>query len=196
MTTDRRIMAFNQWMTELLIEGNPAFFSFIFVIRRWLLQFCLSGFYEPTEIIHTAYLRGINYLLKDKENAIANYGPWMRATCLNIIRELSRDVQAYTSIEPEVLLLIDFVHTPNSEVEFEEMVEHLQKAIQILRSRDPKAADLLEWRYFQNLPWENIQERLREMSDSEDISLANLRQRGVRARRKLRKIYHDICSLA
>jgi RNA polymerase sigma factor (sigma-70 family) len=183
---------FNAWVAEVLVKGNPVFYSLEVRVNQWLYQYCLRDSYKSTEILHEAYLRTIKALDEGKE--IGNYSAWLRQVCLNVIRELAKKTRRVAFIDFQNSSYADDSELPLLALELAEMREKICIALQTLAQQDSDAAELLDWRYQQNLTWEEIQTILQRRKD--DCSIDALRQRGQRARKKLRQIYHEFYSPA
>lgn len=181
--------AFKCWINEVLAQDNPVFYSLEVIINRWLYQYRLNGRYRSAEVMHEAYLRSVKYL--DKGNEIGNYSAWFKKVCFNVIREEAKKNYRVALFYPSAIP----TDSPLERLELEEMLEKIVKAMQTLEQQETEAAQLLIWRYQQNLSWEAIQGLLQK-EGKPNCSVETLRQRGQRARKKLRQIFHDLYSPA
>lgn len=173
---------------EILRQDSPYAHSTITTIERWLRQFHLHGRVEACDILHEAYLRG------QKIDSIQKPYAWLKATAFNIVRERSRQFRKQQPTNPEVFdfapQIVEQQEQPKQEI-VDSCLHSLWNAFKILEQRNPEAAKLLHWQIIEGLSWREIHDRL-VLEGEEAPSEAALRQRGSRAKKCLRKIYHSI----
>ncbi|MGB7441945.1 MAG: sigma-70 family RNA polymerase sigma factor [Coleofasciculaceae cyanobacterium] len=182
--------AFDSAIAEVLGPGNPHSYSTIPTIERFLRQFNLASRFEAHEILNEAYLRGKEFL--DGGGVISNHHSWFKGTCLNIIREKSRQRSKEQLMEPNLLELFSSKFEQEKATERPEManqIEALYKSLEILSQTDREGVKLLSLKS-QGLSWREIHEQLIS-EEGEAPSESTLRQRGHRAKKNLRKIYHQ-----
>jgi hypothetical protein len=170
-----------------LIEANTSETRRLPVfVKRYLRQFNLDTYYDPTYIISEAYSLGINRLNSGYEISQPLF--WIRKTSYDIIRELSRSERkrrTRLTQPPEVSETLE--RTSRTNLERRDSVEQLQQALKQLKVADQK---LITMRMVERLSWEEIGKRL--ASDGEQVlSEAVLRARKGRAWRRLLQIYHN-----
>jgi RNA polymerase sigma factor (sigma-70 family) len=164
---------------------NPEAQSFLANITRTLRQFRLAGTYEMKEIVAEAYSRGIKQIESDID--IQKPLPWMRTTCLNVIRELRRkqDQADNPKLDSEG-------HTSSDEAWSRLILNEDLKALhQALKHLSPEERELLHERYINNRSWQDIGDSLPNSAEHRLNSNA-IRQRGFRALQKLRSYYDQI----
>lgn len=152
-------------------------------ISRILHQFQLSGIYEVQDVLVDVYVRGIDLISRGQ--TIDRPPSWIRATALNIVRELSRKERRWDTNE-ELL-----EQTPSKEPGFlsELTARDDWRAVEAaLRKLDPEDQTILRLRFIDNCSWQEIADRSLAGTDSKYSAVA-LRQRGWRALKKLRKEY-------
>ena len=181
----------NAAMIEVLGKDNPHAYSTILFIQRCLIQFNLTTQYEAHEILNDAYVRGRAFL--HSGGIIRNIHSWLKSTSLNIIRENSRRQKREPLIDPEVAELIPCLRTLGDSVISQEDIENkwnaLMNSLIVLSHTDPEGTRLLRLKA-QGLSWKEIHQQLLK-EDGEAPSESTLRQKGCRATKTLRKIYHS-----
>lgn len=177
---------------EILGKDNPYAYSTISFIQRCLMQFHLATQYEAHEILNNAYLRGREFI--ESGGIIRNPHSWLKSTSLNIIRENSRRQKREPLIDPELAELIPAFRVVEESVIGQEDIEYnwraLLDSLQELGRKDPEGARLLRLKA-QGLSWKEIHQQLVK-EDGEAKSESTLRQKGCRATKMLRKIYHSV----
>lgn len=184
----------NAAVIEVLGKDNPYAYSTISFIQRCLMQFHLASQYEAHEILNNAYLRGREFI--NSGGTIRNPHSWLKSTSLNIIREISRRQKREPLIDPELAELFPALRVVEDSVVTQEDIDHnwraLLSSLQELDRQDPEGARLLRLKA-QGLSWKEIHQQLVK-EDGEAKSESTLRQKGCRATKTLRKIYHSVTS--
>lgn len=188
---------FDATIETLLTLDSPLSYSLLPSIEAWLWQFNISSRIEAVEILHEAYLRA--RARENQAEIIRHPSAWLKRFCYNIVREHSRKLDRQRLTEPE---MIDHHqqrradHYPQvSDERLNDRLDVLFDAFQILKRQNPEGAELLKLKYCQDLTWSQVRERLidRGLVDRGcNVSNAALRQRGNRAIKELRKIFHEI----
>lgn len=170
---------FDEEIEELFNSKDPESLNFCASIARQLKQFRLSRTYDVKEIISEAYAIGIQRI--SNHEYIYNPRPWMRTTCLNVIRNFRRKQTASDSPK-----LDGAICAPGDE-SIEKMLQQEDlKAIQLAFEKlSPEERRILQARCVEGLPWKEIAQLFSENSGA-------LRQRGSRALKKLRRTYDPI----
>nr|WP_293112596.1 sigma-70 family RNA polymerase sigma factor [Moorena sp. SIO4G3] len=135
------------------------------------------------DVIHQTYLRGIKLL--DSGQEIENPRAWIRATSLNVIREMSRKQKKEQSWDSH---LIEHQRAVKDSDNSED--ENLRLLELALKKLDPKDYKLIVLREIEGLSWKQVVSHL--ASKGEDITEASARQRGNRALKRLRKIFFEL----
>ncbi|MGB5963593.1 MAG: hypothetical protein WBG73_23350 [Coleofasciculaceae cyanobacterium] len=181
----------NAAVIEVLGKDNPHAYSTILFIQRCLIQFNLSSQYEAHEILNDAYVRGRAFL--HSGGIIRNIHSWLKSTSFNIIRENSRRQKREPLIDPEVVELIPCLRSLGDSVISTEEIDNKWKALMnsltALSHTDPEGTRLLRLKA-QGLSWKEIHQQLVK-EDGEAPNESTLRQKGCRATKILRKIYHS-----
>lgn len=181
----------NAAVIEVLGKDNPYAYSTISFIQRSLMQFHLATQYEPHEIFNDAYLRGIQFIRSG--GIIRSPHSWLKSTSLNIIREISRRQKREPLIDPELVELIPSLKSIEDSIvwqdDFDRKWRALMNSLEVLSRTDPEGARLLRLQS-KGLSWKEIHEYLVK-ENGEAKSSSTLRQRGCRAKKNLRKIYHS-----
>ncbi|MGF1512474.1 MAG: hypothetical protein ACFB5Z_02085 [Elainellaceae cyanobacterium] len=177
---------------EILSTNSAHPYSFISMVQRFINQYNLTHTTEPHEIIHIAYERTRK---AEKKQTIINYKAWLRSTCLNIIREKSRERRKETLMDPqshefEAQTAVEVNSEPVSQVTQEQRIDLLFLALERLFEIRPDIGQLLKFRLLDGYDWVQIQKILAE--EGEDCKLATLRKRAERGKRLLRRIYHQL----
>jgi DNA-directed RNA polymerase specialized sigma24 family protein len=178
-------------LKDFLLRGSSFAHSLSTFVQARLRQFHLSGSLEVSDIVLDAYLRG--KCSQAKGDKIEQPKAWLKTTCFHIIREHSRKQKRECLSPPD---LMEFFHqlTDGSQVGeaiLEDKLSAAMRALHILRSRDPEAAELLVLRIYEGLSWEAIHQRFVQEGRNYVPSIAALRQQGCRINKKLRSIYHE-----
>jgi formylglycine-generating enzyme required for sulfatase activity len=206
---------FNNDVQSLLKPQNPHARSLLAFIQRTIRGFGLQGYVTEVDIFVEAYLRGVKYTQQHQEE-ILQPKAWMRRTAYNIIREIARDRQQYSSIAfdesmqemPAADNSLNSILDEGAELieqrsaaddswslnadkdNLSAALEAVQTALETLSLEDRR---LIQWQLIEGLTWQEIQTRILAESESEAelIPLATLRKRGQRVLEKLRRAYHD-----
>lgn len=187
-------------IADILNPEDSRAYSFKAYVKNRIRQFHLAGHLDPNEVINEAYKRAISAIEAEKE--IRNWNAWLKTTCFNIIRERSRATQKCASVDPQSFIIAniqacDAVSVCDNEAKLaEDTVEReiriLYQALEELARIDPEAIRLLKLRLIDKLSWEKIREHLLRTTTLDVPSVAALRQRASRTKRKLRCLYHRI----
>lgn len=176
---------FNLAVTALFDDQIFESRAFWMNIIRTLKQYRLSGTYDAKEIIAEAYARGIKLI--ESGEAIDNPLPWMRRTCLNVIRELRRKQNQADDpkLDPSGLM--------GSDVAWSRLIqdEDIRLLCLALQQLSPKDQELLCLHYIENHSWQEIADLLSRSSQSK-LNANAARQRGHRALRALRRHYINL----
>lgn len=185
---------------EILSDSSPHPYSFISMVQRFLMQYGLARISEPHEIIHMAYERAI--AAQAKSVTIHNYKAWLRSTCLNIVREKSRQHRRELSTDPqshtfERQVSVDYaleqqlgLESPSTRLTREQQIQLLLRALAQLMEMRPDIGQLMRLRLLYEYDWAKIQHILAE--SGEVHKAATLRKRASRGKRLLRRIYHQL----
>jgi DNA-directed RNA polymerase specialized sigma24 family protein len=171
---------------QALFDGNnPEARSLWANVARTLRQFKLSGTYEVREVLAEAYTIGIRQI--ESGTIIEKPSAWMRATCLNRIRELSRKQRQASDPrwDREGLSPADAVL---SKLILGEDLKALRLALENL---SPADRALLHARFSLNQSWQEIGDSL-PSSAGQRLNATAARQRGFRALQKLRQSYDEV----
>ena len=204
---------FNYDVQFLLKPKNPHARSLLAFIQRTIREFGLQAYVTEVDIFVEAYLRGVKYTQQHQEE-IHQPKAWMRRTAYNIIREIARDRQQYSSIAfdesmqemPATDRFLNSILDEGAEL-IEQMsvgddswplteekdnlsaaLEAVQTALETLSLEDRR---LIQWQLIEGLTWQEVQDRILAEEEGDLISLAALQKRGQRALRRLRRAYHD-----
>lgn len=180
----------NAAVIEILAKDNPHAYSTILFIQRCLIQFNLTTQYEAHEILNDAYVRGRAFL--HSGGIIRNIHSWLKSTALNIIRENSRRQKREPLIDPEIAELLPCLRSIEDSILSQEEIEHkwntLMNSLTALSYTDPEGTRLLHLKA-QGLSWKEIHQQLVK-EDGDAPNESTLRQKGCRATKHLRKLYH------
>ncbi len=204
---------FNNDVQSLLKPKNPHARSLLAFIQRTIRNFGLQAYVTEVDIFVEAYLRGVKYTQQHQEE-IRQPKAWMRRTAYNIIREIARDRQQYSSIAfdesmqemPATDSSLNSILDEGAEL-IEQMsvgddswplteekdnlsaaLEAVQTALETLSLEDRR---LIQWQLIEGLTWQEVQNRILAEEGGDLISLAALRKRGQRALERLRRAYHN-----
>jgi hypothetical protein len=179
----------NAVIEEILAGDTPQSYSFVATTRRYLWQFHLRS--EPSEIIHEAYLRGRKFI--HEGGTIKHHIAWLKRTSYNIVREKYRESQQDIPTDPQTGTL-DQNASRNPRITEEQLTEQLGAlwgSFKILFQEAPKDAQLILWKYHDNLTWEQVRVNFIN-HDGTDLTVEALRQRATRIKKRLRQIYHSL----
>jgi len=178
-------------LAEILGAGNSYAYSAIATVRRHLHAFHLTHLFEPNEILFEAYLRG--KAVQRRGERIRNPHAWIKSTAFNIIREKSRKARQRIMVpyedgdyraaneQPSALEKIDLSHE----------IKLLYKALREFEKENAATAQLLIWRTIDQMSWDEIEAKLRAMTDGDIPNQATLRQRVARGKKRVRHILHS-----
>jgi RNA polymerase sigma factor (sigma-70 family) len=173
--------AWDSLFKTLLEADNPESNTFFAFIKRSLRQFNLDSYYDPSDIISEAYIRGVRSISSGR--VITNPLAWIRMVSHNIIRELSRNQNRQKA---DIAQLQDSVIFEPSNIEDD--LELVQLAFKHL---SPEDREIITLRTIEGLSWSEISKRLTS-EETQSLEEAVLRQRGARAMKRLRQIYHSL----
>ncbi|MFM7877024.1 MAG: sigma-70 family RNA polymerase sigma factor [Microcystis panniformis] len=173
--------AWDSLFKTLVEADNPESNTFFAFIKRSLRQFNLDSYYDPSDIISEAYIRGVRSISSGR--VITNPLAWIRMVSHNIIRELSRNQNRQKA---DIAQLQDSVIFEPSNIEDD--LELVQLAFKHL---SPEDREIITLRTIEGLSWSEISKRL-ESDERQALQVAVLRKRGERAMQRLRKIYHSL----
>lgn len=174
---------------SLLGSSNPSSKYLLKFIHFRLHSFQLDSIYSPFDVLNEAYLRGVQLINSGKK--IIHYEGWIRGTCYNIIREMSRSQRKtrYESLDSHQAhqeIAINLLSEDELEAleDLEKYKETLSTSLSLLQ---PQEREILLLRLIEELSWEEIHDIL--MNKGNNISTTSLRQKGRRALERLRKLY-------
>ena len=173
---------FDLAVQALLDSDSPDTHSLYVFIKITLGQFRLSKAYEVKDIIIEAYTRGIKKLQSGE--AINIPLAWIRRTAYNVIRELRREADKIGYLDLDCVPVQNEIN-PLSKIEFNGDLKAMKIAFNKLTLEEQ---NILRLRVIDQLSWQEVGKCLvivKEPVQSE----GNLRQRGYRTLKKLRKIY-------
>lgn len=177
----------NAAIVEIFNEDSPHAYSSIAAVDRHLRQFHLSSQVEAYEIYHEAYLRGRKFI--EGGGNIYNPIAWLKGTAFKIVREKSRKQRKECPSDPQSSVFDNLVSSDNH---IERRLDALWEAMAKLRRDNPEMEKLIAWKLLDCLSWKEIRLRLIQELGEEAPTEEALRQKGVRAKRRLRRIYHEI----
>jgi len=176
---------FDEDVQSLFDSDRSEAISFCASIARTLRQYRLKGTYAEREIIAEAYARGVKKI--EKGEIINTPLAWLRRTCLNIIREFSREQERADrpkrDAEPWTL----------GGVALAQMLQREDWYAIYLAFADLSLEDqeILLARIVDGHSWQVVNERLADRS-SVPLKLGSVRQRGARALTRLRDRYNHL----
>lgn len=176
--------AWDSLFKTLFEVDNPESRMLLALIQRNLRQFRLDSYYDPADIISEAYIRGIRSISSGK--AIANPLAWIRMSTLNIIRQLYRNQNKRDLTQTDLAQLEDAAIFKSSNVE-----DDLELVKQAFDHLSPEDREIITLRTIEGLSWSEISKRLTS-EEKQSLQEAVLRQRGARAMKRLRQIYHSL----
>jgi RNA polymerase sigma factor (sigma-70 family) len=153
-------------------------------IKRTLQQFNLQN-RELDDVLNEVYIRGIKYIELGQE--IEKPRAWIRKTCFNVIREISRRQRRNQPTDPRSIesQIEKQQFSNNWALEDKEVDVDLLKLS--LEQLNPKDHQLLVLREVEDLSWKEVVEHL--AAQGIIVNEATARQRGKRALERLRQIY-------
>lgn len=179
----------NAAIEEIVDRDNPHAYSMIVIVELNIRRYGLSGCYEPAEILTMAYLRGLK--ATDQGTRIQNYRSWIKGTAFNIVRELARQKAKEIATDPQAARLERASEPDGYGDNDNRKLAILMQAFEKYRSDHSEDAELMEWRILEKLSWSKIQQRLLDRNGKAP-SLEALRQRARRAKRDIRRIFHEL----
>lgn len=185
---------FQACFLELIKPSHPEGITIYAFISRILSQFHLTSLYDPAYVLHETYLRAFDYICGNKNGRIHSPTPWIKATAVNVVRELSRrerktdsteDVKGWEQLEAQ---------PSATDFNVSHEITLIMLAFQRLPVEDQRILRLV---LMEDRPYREIQQMYG--SEGDDISEATLRKKKERALKRLRDIYHamadqDDCS--
>lgn len=162
---------------------KPSLVSQFTKVKRDLKKFNLSGKYSEVYVLNEAYIRGIRLIRKGEK--IHNPLAWIRTTCVNIIRELSREEKKNLD------LTIDVPDVRSADAEFES--DFSQKFMLMKRAFEqltPVDQEILTLKVVNGLAWKKVAEELSQKGVN--LNGPALRKRKERAIKALRQIYCQV----
>ncbi len=158
-------------------------------IQRYLQQFHITE-REVSDIFNEAYIRGVKLI--ESGEIIRNASAWMRTTCFNVIREISRKQRRSQPVEQSFLeykiAQAQFKICSSLEEVITSDLEIVQIALEQLNLKDKV---LLHLRIVEGLSWQEVGKRL-SLEEGKLQSEDTVRKRGQRALERLRKIWKSI----
>jgi len=139
-------------------------------------------------VINETYLRGIKLL--DSGQEIEKPRAWIRATSLNVIREMSRKPKKEQLWDSNLIQHQIAVEASNSLDSANYDDKDLRLLELALKKLEPKDYKLIVLREIEGLSWKQVVNHL--ASQGEYITEASARQRGKRALKRLRKIFFEL----
>lgn len=180
--------SFNAEIQALLQSKNSDAYSILTYIQRCLKQFNLSQLYQPNDILHETYLRGINCINSGKK--IENCLAWIRGTAFNIIREFNREAQKSHLVEPNSIWQEVALESAQGYVMESELDEDLKAILMALEVMNPENFKILRLKYVEDMSWKEISRLL--VAEGEELQTEEtLRKRASRTKKKLRQIFHS-----
>lgn len=164
---------------DALDYANPEAKSLFAFIQRCLKQYNLATFYEASEILQEAYIRGIKAIQFGKD--ISSPFAWLRATAYNIVREHRREINRYDQFGAEQTQELN-IDSPTEQVLYRELQSLMKEA---LKELDDQELKLINLRYIEDLSWFEVRKAL-EADGEGSVSEVVLRKRNSRILSKLR----------
>ncbi|MDY6937749.1 MAG: sigma-70 family RNA polymerase sigma factor [Cyanobacteriota bacterium] len=179
---------FDEAFRALVTPENPDAYSIFTFVRQRLRQFNLYND-DPHLILNEVYLRGRKLI--GSGTVIHNPLGWIRITSLNVIRERARDrskIKDYARCV-ELIPSPDRLNLNREDVGIDSLNYTALKWA--LSQLDPNDLKILELRYGDcDLSWQEIGKKL-AFDSMCPINTATLRQKGFRALKRLRKLFHS-----
>lgn len=146
-------------LVRLALDGNSAAFGYLFMRYRTALhQFCLDRNGNDTEnaddLLQDTFIKV--FLNLPKYDSRFSFSQWVYTITLNTFRDQCRKRKHYVA-ETEYPLIPDDALTPEETVISREQYDRLKSC---MRRLDPKYRDIIELRFFNELSYEEIAERL------------------------------------
>ncbi|MEO1593265.1 MAG: hypothetical protein AAFU71_18525 [Cyanobacteria bacterium J06632_22] len=178
-------------LAEILGAGNSYAYSAISTVRRHLHAFHLNHLFEPNEILFEAYIRGKE--VQRRGELIRNPHAWIKSTAFNIVREKSRKARqrVFVSYEENEYRTGDDAPNMLDKIDLSHEITLLYKALREFEKENAATAQLLIWRTIDQMSWDEIETKLRAMTDGDIPNQATLRQRVARGKKRVRHILHS-----
>lgn len=190
---------------DILSKEGSHPYSFITSIQQRIRQYHLEGGLEPHEVIHEAYIRAVRFIQGGGKIKVPK--AWLRTTCFNIISEKSREQSKHLAIDTQSIQFEKLVSAQSiadfqdnqgmltasalSPLTIQQRMDLFQRSLEILGQRKPEAAQLMVWRLLKNHSWKAIRRYLVRQNGTAPEE-ATLRKQASRAKRELRRIYHEL----
>lgn len=167
---------------EILELNSPYAYSTLTAVERFLHQFQLQSQFEAYEILARAYLVGKRQVRQGM--VITNPHAWLKRTAFSIIRQ-EHQGRVQGALSEPLALSCRGEATPD----VEQHLTTLWQALITLAQEEPSTIRLLAWRMLDGLSWQAIQHRLTNLGERAPSDLV-LRQRAMRAKKYLRRVFH------
>ncbi len=167
--------------SDLLKQDRSDWIKLCAFARLRLRQFKLDGSYDPAYVMNEALIRACEAIRNGK--SIEKPSAWLRATMMNIVRELSRQKSDHIELDENSLEGLENSVAPD-------LTEEFRWSKIAFRKLKPQDRKLLRLKIVNGLHWREIQEIY--AAEGQDVSETTLRQRKTRALRRLRELYFDL----
>lgn len=167
--------------SDLLKQDTSDWIKLCAFARLRLRQFKLDGSYDPAYVINEALIRACEAIRNGK--SIEKPSAWLRATMMNIVRELSRQSSEHTELDENSLEGLENSVEPD-------LTEEFRRAKIAFWKLKPQERKLLRLKILKGLQWQEIQKIY--AAEGQHISEATLRQRKTRTLRRLRELYFNL----
>lgn len=187
--TDQQM--FDLEFEALLNSSSHSGRSLISWLEMQLRFFNLNSIYSVNDILSEAYIRGTRFINTGQK--IVKPLAWIKYTCLNIIREISRSQQKIKIFEPATESGLELLSTLTNENSFYLEAENEMELNVLLQSFEElslREQTILILRVVDNLSWEQVGEHLTVIEEKFQ-STTTLRKQGQRALSRLRKIFYS-----
>lgn len=146
-------------LVKLALDGDSAAFGYLFMRYRTALhQFCLDRNGNDTEnaddLLQDTFIKV--FLNLPKYDSRFSFSQWVYTITLNTFRDQCRKRKHYVS-EQEYPLIPDDALTPEETVISRQQYDRLKSCMSRL---DPKYRDIIELRFFNELSYAEISEKL------------------------------------
>lgn len=199
--TNVHVERLNSVISDILNPIDSQAFSFRASVKNYIRQYRLANHLDANEVINEAYKRAMKAIAAEK--VVKNWRAWLKVTCLNVVRERSRDRKRQIPTAPDSPVIAN-IECPSisrlleKEEEEDRIRETRKKAICLRRAIEeyseiePDSAQLLHLRLVCNWSWGQVRQYLVDQGIPEVPSDSTLRKRASRAKTKIRHIYHRI----
>ncbi len=167
--------------SDLLKQDRSDWIKLCSFARLRLRQFKLDGSYDPAYVMNEALIRACEAIRNGK--SIEKPSAWLRATMMNIVRELSRQKSDHIELDENSLEGLENSVAPD-------LTEEFRWSKIAFRKLKPQDRKLLRLKIVNGLHWREIQEIY--AAEGQHVSETTLRQRKTRALRRLRELYFDL----